>query len=207
MAKSLAWIGKGLRGPLRNAILADAVDAEDRGKAFGFHRAGDTLGAIAGPLLGAALIAWMPARWFADQRRTVSCRVPRHANPRAGCGPRIRVLIRENGSRPSPACGSGHRSGCSRRASAVSSRRCSSSASPTSRTYSWSSRPRYCSRRRHGLQAAAATAVALYALRTPPGQLAAFPAGRWATGSAIAACWSSATSSASSRWPGSGCFS
>ena len=48
VAKSLAWIGKGLRGPLRNAILADAVEPKDHGKAFGFHRAGDTLGAIAG---------------------------------------------------------------------------------------------------------------------------------------------------------------
>src|SRR5262245_25832234 len=65
VAKSLAWIGKGVRGPLRNAILADAVEPQDTGKAFGFHRAGDTLGAIAGPLAAAALIAWMPAEWFA----------------------------------------------------------------------------------------------------------------------------------------------
>ena len=64
VAKSLAWIGKGLRQPLRNAILADAVEERDRGKAFGFHRAGDTLGAIAGPLIASALIAWMPAHWF-----------------------------------------------------------------------------------------------------------------------------------------------
>src|SRR5437762_10360960 len=64
VAKSLAWIGKGLRQPLRNAILADAVEPAHHGKAFGFHRAGDTLGAIAGPLLGAGLLAWMPARWF-----------------------------------------------------------------------------------------------------------------------------------------------
>src|SRR6185436_5363667 len=63
VAKSLAWVGKGLRGPLRNAILADAVEPKDHGKAFGFHRAGDTLGAIAGPLIGAALIAGMPAHW------------------------------------------------------------------------------------------------------------------------------------------------
>jgi len=65
LAKSLAWIGKGIRGPLRNAILADAVDPKHRGKAFGFHRAGDTIGAILGPLLGFALISWwLPASWF-----------------------------------------------------------------------------------------------------------------------------------------------
>src|SRR5438067_13700174 len=45
VAKSLAWMGKGLRQPLRNAILADAVEPAHHGKAFGFHRAGDTLGA------------------------------------------------------------------------------------------------------------------------------------------------------------------
>jgi MFS family permease len=75
VAKSAAWIGKGIRGPLRNAILADAVEQQHRGKAFGFHRAGDTLGAIAGPLLGFALIKyWLPGHWFdspADPYRVV----------------------------------------------------------------------------------------------------------------------------------------
>src|SRR5262245_12205441 len=61
LGKSLAWIGKGLRGPLRDAILADSVPPSMVGKAFGFHRAGDTIGAIIGPLLGAFLIASIPA--------------------------------------------------------------------------------------------------------------------------------------------------
>jgi len=61
IGKSLAWIGKGLRGPLRDAILADSVPPQDVGKTFGFHRAGDTVGAIIGPLLGAFLIASVPA--------------------------------------------------------------------------------------------------------------------------------------------------
>src|SRR5439155_19113071 len=39
--KLLGWFGKGVRGPLRNAILADSVAAADRGKAFGLHRAAD----------------------------------------------------------------------------------------------------------------------------------------------------------------------
>src|SRR5581483_5282652 len=55
--KLLGWFGKGVRGPLRNAILADAVSAADRGKAFGLHRAADTAGAVVGPLLAAALLA------------------------------------------------------------------------------------------------------------------------------------------------------
>jgi len=60
LGKSLAWIGKGLRGPLRDAILADSVPPTAIGRAFGFHRAGDTVGAIIGPLLGALLIASIP---------------------------------------------------------------------------------------------------------------------------------------------------
>jgi MFS family permease len=60
LGKSLAWIGKGLRGPLRDAILADSVPPAAVGRAFGFHRAGDTVGAILGPLLGFLLIASLP---------------------------------------------------------------------------------------------------------------------------------------------------
>lgn len=61
LGKALAWTGKGLRGPLRDAILADSVPPGMVGRAFGFHRAGDTIGAIIGPLLGALLIWQLPA--------------------------------------------------------------------------------------------------------------------------------------------------
>jgi len=64
LGKSLAWIGKGLRGPLRDAILADSVPAGMVGRAFGFHRAGDTIGAVLGPLVGALLVAVLPATVF-----------------------------------------------------------------------------------------------------------------------------------------------
>jgi MFS family permease len=64
LGKSLAWIGKGLRGPLRDAILADSVPPAMVGKAFGFHRAGDTIGAVVGPLLGALLVGVLPATVF-----------------------------------------------------------------------------------------------------------------------------------------------
>jgi len=52
----LGWFGRGIRGSLRDAILVESVAPADVGKAFGFHRAGDTIGAIIGPLLGVALI-------------------------------------------------------------------------------------------------------------------------------------------------------
>lgn len=44
-------IGKGLRSTPRDALIHDSVPKEDLGKAFGFHRAGDNLGAVIGPLL------------------------------------------------------------------------------------------------------------------------------------------------------------
>lgn len=44
-------IGKGLRSTPRDALIHDSVAKEDLGKAFGFHRAGDNLGAVIGPLL------------------------------------------------------------------------------------------------------------------------------------------------------------
>jgi len=58
----IGWMGRGTRGPPRDAILAKSVDQKDLGKAFGFHRAGDTLGAIAGPLVAFSLVAYLGTR-------------------------------------------------------------------------------------------------------------------------------------------------
>ncbi len=57
--RTLGWFGRGIRGPLRDALLSDSVPPEARGKAFGFHRAGDTLGAIIGPLLAVGILAYL----------------------------------------------------------------------------------------------------------------------------------------------------
>ena len=53
----VGWIGKGIRSPSRDAILSKSVEKKDLGKAFGFHRASDTLGAVAGPAVALILIA------------------------------------------------------------------------------------------------------------------------------------------------------
>jgi MFS family permease len=50
-------VGKGLRTSPRDALIADAVDPAIRGRAYGFHRAMDHLGAVLGPLLAAGLLA------------------------------------------------------------------------------------------------------------------------------------------------------
>jgi MFS family permease len=51
-------VGKGIRTAPRDALVADSIDPSQRGLAFGFHRAGDTLGAFVG-LGGAAAIVWL----------------------------------------------------------------------------------------------------------------------------------------------------
>ena len=51
-------VGKGIRTAPRDALVADSIDPSQRGLAFGFHRAGDTLGPFLG-LGGAAAIVWL----------------------------------------------------------------------------------------------------------------------------------------------------
>jgi MFS family permease len=62
----LGWFGRGVRGPLRDAIMAESITPETRGRAFGFHRAADTVGAVIGPLLGVALLSWAQGLHQAD---------------------------------------------------------------------------------------------------------------------------------------------
>lgn len=52
-------VGKGIRTAPRDAMIADAVSAEDRGLAFGFHRAMDHMGAVIGPLMGLVILLWV----------------------------------------------------------------------------------------------------------------------------------------------------
>jgi MFS family permease len=51
-----AWTARGLRVPARNALLADVVSRSAYGRAYGFERAMDNLGAIGGPLLALGLV-------------------------------------------------------------------------------------------------------------------------------------------------------
>jgi MFS family permease len=63
-----AWISRGARGPSRDALLASIAPADAQGRSFGVERAGDNLGAVAGPLLAALLVATVGIRhafWFA----------------------------------------------------------------------------------------------------------------------------------------------
>lgn len=56
-ARSFDRLGKGIRGSPRDAMLAESVEAQYHGAAFGWHRAMDTLGAAIGPLLTLFLLS------------------------------------------------------------------------------------------------------------------------------------------------------
>lgn len=55
--RTVAWIGRGSRGPIRDAVIADSVAPEDYGKAYGFRQMMDTVGAVLGPLAGFLLLS------------------------------------------------------------------------------------------------------------------------------------------------------
>ena len=57
-----AWFARGVRVPARNALLADIVPPAVYGRAYGFERAMDNLGAIGGPLLALGLVAALGVR-------------------------------------------------------------------------------------------------------------------------------------------------
>jgi MFS family permease len=60
--RAAAWVARGARGPAKNALLASLAPPETYGRAFGYERTMDHLGAVAGPLLAAALVAMIGVR-------------------------------------------------------------------------------------------------------------------------------------------------
>jgi MFS family permease len=64
VARSLDRLGKGMRTAPRDALLADSVPPESLGRAFGWHRGMDTMGAVVGPLIA----LWMLASFHGSLR-------------------------------------------------------------------------------------------------------------------------------------------
>jgi MFS family permease len=60
--RALGWMGRGERGPSRDTLLAESVRPEQQGRAFGFERSMDTIGAVLGPLSATALLGVLGAR-------------------------------------------------------------------------------------------------------------------------------------------------
>ena len=63
-------VGKGLRTPPRDALIADVTPPELKGRAFGLQRAMDHAGAVLGPLA-----AWALLRYGADVRRVIAASI------------------------------------------------------------------------------------------------------------------------------------
>jgi len=60
--RAAAWVARGARGPAKNALLASLARPEAYGRAFGYERTMDHLGAVVGPLLAAGLVATIGIR-------------------------------------------------------------------------------------------------------------------------------------------------
>ncbi len=57
LVRTIAWLGRGVRTPVRKTLLAAAATPQTYGKAFGLERAMDTLGAIVGPAIALYIIS------------------------------------------------------------------------------------------------------------------------------------------------------
>jgi len=62
VGRAIGWFGRGIRNPIRDAILTESTLPEAYGKTFGFERALDTLGAVLGPLAALWLVTFLSYR-------------------------------------------------------------------------------------------------------------------------------------------------
>ena len=88
VGRTVGWLGRGIRSPLRDAMLADSVTTESRGKAFGFHRASDTAGAVVGPLTAFLILSIIA-------RHSGIAQLPEHFFPflAGAAGAKFRVIF------------------------------------------------------------------------------------------------------------------
>jgi MFS family permease len=104
LARAGAWLARGVRSPARDVMLASLAPPEAYGRAYGLERAGDNLGAVAGPLLAAGLVAWLGIRHtlylsavpgiFAAIAITVAAAEARRLRPVATERRRVRLELR-----------------------------------------------------------------------------------------------------------------
>ena len=66
-------VGKGVRTAPRDNLIWLSSDPDALGRAFGVHRAMDTLGAFLGPLIAFALLAWLPQDYDAVFVVSLAC--------------------------------------------------------------------------------------------------------------------------------------
>lgn len=103
LARTGAWLARGVRSPARDAVLASLAPPEAYGRAFGLERAGDNLGAVVGPLLAAALVSTLGVRHtiylsavpglFAAAAIAVAAAEARRMRPSAPVARRVRLEL------------------------------------------------------------------------------------------------------------------
>lgn len=59
LLRTVGWIGRGVRGPIRDAYIAEEVSSANVGKAYGLREAFDTIGALLGPLTAALFVTFV----------------------------------------------------------------------------------------------------------------------------------------------------
>jgi MFS family permease len=92
LGRAGAWLGRGVRTPIRKALLAGSVTRETYGRAFGFERMMDTVGAIAGSATGFWLLQALHQRYSAIFALTLI--------PGLTAAALIAFLVRENERKP-----------------------------------------------------------------------------------------------------------
>jgi len=101
----LERVGKGIRGAPRDALVAEAVDAAHRGRAFSFHRMMDHAGAAVGQVAGLLLVLFLfpyfhrlaeqGSAWVKDASDVFRCMYLVSAVPAALAVLAIVLLVRE----------------------------------------------------------------------------------------------------------------
>ena len=64
LGRTVGWLGRGARTPVRNVLLTEATTPETYGRAFGFERAMDSSGAVIGPALALGLVTTVGLSWM-----------------------------------------------------------------------------------------------------------------------------------------------
>ena len=88
-------VGKGIRTAPRDALIASSVDESIRGKSYGFERAMDNTGAVAGPVIGNNN-PFSPVYWLWNERFPISFKmdIPSCNNTRDFSGIDNRIICK-----------------------------------------------------------------------------------------------------------------
>jgi len=100
-------VGKGIRTSPRDALVADSVSAEERGRGFGLHRAMDTSGAVLGLAIAAIIVYLVQSGGLELSLETYHWLVLVGVVPAVLAVLVLLIFVRERGRKTSSGSGSG----------------------------------------------------------------------------------------------------